>query len=122
MGVPIKLTPIYVDGPLKGSSEHEIFYNALSTGINVAVPFQGDKDKGLLAGTMQVFELPKTVRYRFFRFVLLGHVLWIGSIKLRIEEVATEDMLELFDTLITDRGKQATDQRKGPTWRPPHPT
>lgn len=78
------INPIYVDGPLKGSDckpEH------LRSGV------------AALDGDQRVY-------YQFHRFSLFDRILWIGAIG-PIDEISQAD---LFDVIVSDRAKQASEQ------------
>ncbi len=80
--------PLYVDGPLKGG---DFKVPATSLGHGLAV--------------MDI-ENEARIRYEFHRFALLGRIVWVGAVG-PYETIAEAD---LFDLLVSDRAKQASEE------------
>lgn len=86
------VNPVFVDGPLKGQ-DYWIPRDQLGDILRV-----GD------------------VVYRIRRVALFSHAIMIGSTQL---EARDENYIaELFTQIVSDRGKEAVDNRR-PVWNPP---
>ena len=81
---PETVRPLYADGPLKGRD------------------FKPDQPtRGVVA-----MDGENPVMYHFHKLVLLGRVIWIGAIG-PVDEIADDD---LFDLIVSDRAKQASER------------
>ena len=81
---PETVRPLYADGPLKGRD------------FKLDGPFR----------EVVTMDGENRVIYHFYRFFLLGRLIWIGS-TVPQEEISEAD---LFDLIVSDRAKQASEQ------------
>ena len=100
----MKLKPIFIDGPLKGK---EVEIERL-TSIYIPVLIMAD---GIWNTKLSMTGEISQVRYEFFKFLILGHIIVIGTCEnAGFLETRNHTPLdnELFDILVSDRGKQAS--------------
>lgn len=94
------MRPLFVDGPWKGRDE-EVSTDNIQRGLAVE---DSGPDKAFGSRPNQ------PVIYHFHQFVLLGHVLIIGSVQTNLQAIAFSDMKDLFDVVTSDRAKAAQQQ------------
>jgi hypothetical protein len=99
--------PLFVDGPLKGRSDFELPEETVR-----GERFRYASDGGAQAiqtATSVLMPQGDTVEYHLHRFGLLGHRLLLWSTKTSFQDIAFTDLKDLFEILISDRGKAAED-------------
>jgi hypothetical protein len=90
------VAPLFIDGPLKG-----LIYRVPVSQLDHFLY----RDGGTNVGTDD-----QPIRYHFHKFAILGSFLWIGSMQPIWGAIRPELLMELRDTVLSERAKEAMNR------------
>lgn len=103
------MRPIIINGPLKHSDDLDFLSTVPRTFVHRPTPKDLDEAVAMFSPTPQITVTQyEDVRYYVHQFGLLGHRLVLYATQRDYTKIPFEDLKDLFDVIINDRGKEAT--------------